>query len=165
MRGGFCTTLAITVLVGLHHTALPTPDLDRLVAFYRDRFGFAVAFAFAGDEANEGFRRTHAASETHGRVVMLERGAARLELFACEKPARRPALAPPGNADHGIRHLAFEGKDIEAGVARLRAAGVPFRSDPVPQANVEVCYGRDPDGNLFERIEWFDHDVEAAAAR
>jgi hypothetical protein len=28
-----------------------------------------------------------------------------------------------------------------------------------------VCYGRDPDGNLFELIEYFDHDVEAAAGR
>jgi catechol 2,3-dioxygenase-like lactoylglutathione lyase family enzyme len=127
LRGGFCTTLAATVLVGLHQAALSTPDLDRLVTFYRERFGFAVAFEAAGDEANEGFRRTHAASETRGRVVMLERGAARLELFAYEKPAPRPA--------------------------------------PVPQANVEVCHGRDPDGDLFERIEWFDHDVEAAAVR
>lgn len=43
------------MLVGLHHTALLTPDLDRLVAFYRDRFGFAVAFDLAWHEANEGF--------------------------------------------------------------------------------------------------------------
>lgn len=67
--------------------------------------------------------------------------------------------APPGNADHGICHLAFEVKDIDAEVARLRGAGVPFLSDPVPQAYVKVCYGRDPDGNLFELIEFFDHDV------
>jgi glyoxylase I family protein len=147
------------MLVGLHHTALSTPDADRLVAFYRDHFGFTEAFDFRWDEQDAGFRRTHAAPETRGRVVMLERGASRLEIFEYEKPAPRPAAAPPGNADHGIRHLAFEVKEIEAEVARLRGAGVPFLSDPVPQAYVKVCYGRDPDGNLFELIEFFDHDV------
>jgi catechol 2,3-dioxygenase-like lactoylglutathione lyase family enzyme len=149
------------VLKGLHHTALSTPDLERLVAFYRDQFGFAVAFEFAWDETNPGFRRTHAGVETRGRVAMLERGASRLELFEYAKPAPRPVSGLPGNADHGLRHLAFEVTDIEAEVARLRAAGVPFLSAPVAQANVKVCYGRDPDGNLFELIEWFDHVVEA----
>lgn len=153
------------MLVGLHHTALSTPDVERLAAFYRDQFGFAVAFDFSWDEGNAAFRRTHAAPETRGRVMMLERGAARLELFEYQKPTPRRLQGLPGNADHGIRHLAFEVKDIEGEVARLRAAGVPFLSDPVPQATVKVCYGRDPDGNLFELIEWFDHDVEAAAAR
>lgn len=153
------------MLVGLHHTALSTPDLERLAAFYRDQFGFAVAFDFRWDEGHRGFQRTHAARETRGRVVMLERGAARLELFEYEKPAPRPLPGPPGNADHGLRHLAFEVKGIEAEVARLRAAGVPFLSEPVAQATVKVCYGRDPDGNLFELIEYFDHDVEAAAGR
>jgi len=153
------------VLVGLHHTALSTPDLERLVAFYRDQFGFAEAFDFAWDERNAAFQRTHAAPETRGRVVMLERGASRLEIFEYQKPAPRPARGLPGNADHGLCHLAFEVKDIDAEVARLRAANVPFLSDPVPQAYVKVCYGRDPDGNLFELIEWFDHDVEAAGAR
>jgi len=153
------------VLVGLHHTALSTPDAERLVAFYRDHFEFVVAFDFAWDEQNAAFRRTHAAPETRGRVVMLERGPSRLEIFEYEKPAPRPARGLPGNADHGLCHLAFEVKDIDAEVARLRAANVPFLSDPVPQAYVKVCYGRDPDGNLFELIEWFDHDVEAAGAR
>jgi catechol 2,3-dioxygenase-like lactoylglutathione lyase family enzyme len=148
------------MLVGLHHTALSTPDADRLVAFYRDHFAFAVAFDFRWDEENAAFRRTHAAPETRGRVVMLERGASRLEIFEYEKPAPRSAAALPGNADHGICHLAFEVKDIDAEVARLRDAGVRFLSDPVLQATVKVCYGRDPDGNLFELIEFFDHDVE-----
>jgi catechol 2,3-dioxygenase-like lactoylglutathione lyase family enzyme len=153
------------MLVGLHHTALSTPDVERLVAFYRDHFGFAPAFDFSWDEANAAFQRTHAAPETRGRVVMLERGASRLEIFEYQKPAPRPARGLPGNADHGICHLAFEVKEIEREVARLRAAGVAFLSEPVAQAYVKVCYGRDPDGNLFELIEFFDHDVEAVGAR
>jgi len=143
------------MLVGIHHTALSTPDVERAVAFYRDLFGFAVAFDFAWDEGNEAFQRTHAAPETRGRVVMLERGAARLEIFEYQKPVPQPSGGPRSHTDHGICHLAFEVKDIDAEVARLRAAGVPFVSGPVPQAYVKCCYGRDPDGNLFELIEFF----------
>ena len=48
------------MLVGIHHTALSTPDLDRLIAFYRDHFGFALDFDFSWDESNAEFQRTHA---------------------------------------------------------------------------------------------------------
>ncbi|RIL03887.1 MAG: VOC family protein [Proteobacteria bacterium] len=142
------------MLVGLHHTALSTPDLERLAGFYREHFGFAVEFDFAWDESNAEFRRTHAAPETKGRVVMLARGASRLELFEYEKPAPRPAGGPRRNADHGIAHLCFEVQQIESEYERLRAAGVAFLSEPVLQATVKVCYGRDPDGNLFELLEF-----------
>ena len=101
------------MLLGIHHTALSTPDLERLVAFYRAAFGFERALDFAWDESNPGFRRTHAAAETKGRVVMLERGASRLEIFQYEKPAPRPAAGPRRHADHGICHLCFEVKDAE----------------------------------------------------
>jgi catechol 2,3-dioxygenase-like lactoylglutathione lyase family enzyme len=149
------------MLVGIHHTALSTPDVERLAAFYRERFGFELAFDFAWDEGNAAFQRTHAAPETKGRVLMLERGTSRLELFEYEKPEPRRAGGPRGNADHGICHLAFEVKDIDAEYERLRRAGVPFLSEPVAQAYVKVCYGRDPDGNLFELIEFFDRGAES----
>jgi catechol 2,3-dioxygenase-like lactoylglutathione lyase family enzyme len=144
------------MLVGIHHTAISTPDVERAVAFYRELFGFAVAFDFCWDEANREFQRTHAAPETKGRVVMLERGPARLEIFEYEKPAPRPVDEPRRNSDHGISHFCFEVKDIEAEYERLRRAGVPFLSGPVTQAYVRVCYGRDPDGNLFELLEFLD---------
>src|SRR5262245_11324119 len=142
------------MLVGIHHTALSTPDLERLVAFYRDRFGFAVEFDFPWDESNAEFRRTHAAPETRGRVVMLARGASRLEIFEYAKPVPRPVDGPRRNADHGVAHFCFEVKQIEEEYERLRAAGVAFLSEPVLQATVKVCYGRDPDGNLFELLEF-----------
>ena len=149
------------MLVGIHHTALSTPDLDRAVAFYRELFGFEVAFDFAWDEGNRAFQRTHAAPETRGRVVMLERGGARLEIFEYAKPEPRPASGPRANVDHGICHFCFEVKDIESEYRRLRGAGMSFLSPPVPQAYVSCCYGRDPDGNLIELIEYFEDSSRA----
>ena len=147
------------MFVGIHHTALSTPDVDRLAGFYREQFGFEPVFDFSWDEGNAAFRRTHAARETRGRVVLLERGGSRLELFQYEKPAPRPADRPRAHADHGLCHVAFEVRDIDAEYERLRRAGVPFVSEPVAQAYVKVCYGRDPDGNLFELIEYFERAV------
>ncbi len=144
------------MLVGIHHTALSTRDLDRLVAFYRDQFGFEVEFDFPWDESNEAFRATHARDETRGRVVMLRHGEHRLELFEYEKPAPSPDIPDRQNADLGICHFSFEVKDIDAEVERLRAAGMAFQSDPVAQANIKNTYGRDPDGNLIELIEFFE---------
>ena len=147
------------MLVGIHHTAISTPDLERSVAFYRELFGFDADFDFAWDESNEEFKKTHAAPETAGRVVMLSRSGSRLEIFEYAKPVPRSSDPERSNVDHGISHLSFEVKDIEAEYRRLSAAGMSFLSDPVPQATIKCCYGRDPDGNLIELIEYFDHPV------
>jgi catechol 2,3-dioxygenase-like lactoylglutathione lyase family enzyme len=151
------------MIVGLHHTALSTPDLDRCVAFYRDLFGFEQAFDFDWDEGNENFKRTHALPESRGRVAMLEREGARLEIFEYAVP--EPVPADPGrrNVEHGICHFAVEVRDIDAEYRRLSGAGVRFQSEPVPQAYVKCCYCRDPDGNIIELIEFFERDVEAEA--
>lgn len=151
------------MLVGIHHTAISTPDLDRSATFYRDLFGFETAFDFSWDASNDDFKRTHAEPETAGRVVMLERAGARLEIFEYAIPKPAPRGATPRNVDHGLCHFSFEVKDIDTEYARLSSAGMPFLSEPVPQAYIKCCYGRDPDGNLIELIEYFDHVVDGSA--
>jgi len=151
------------MLVGIHHTAISTPDLDRCATFYRDLFGFETAFDFSWDASNDDFKRTHAEPETAGRVVMLERDGARLEIFEYATPKPEPRRATPRNVDHGLCHFSFEVKDIDMEYARLSSAGMPFLSEPVPQAYIKCCYGRDPDGNLIELIEYFDHVVDGSA--
>lgn len=143
------------MFVGIHHTALSTADLDRLVAFYRTAFGFEVEFDFPWDESNDAFRRTHAVSETAGRVVMLVNGDHRLELFEYRKPEPRQDIDARMNADLGISHISVQVKDIENEIERLRALGMKFQSELVEQTpEVANCYGRDPDGNLIELIEF-----------
>ena len=143
------------MFLGIHHTALSTPDLDRLVRFYRELFGFEVEFDFPWDETNLAFRRTHAVAETAGRVVMISNGAHRLEIFEYRKPEPRPDHAERANADLGLSHFCFQVTDLEKEYERLRAAGMRFQSPPVEQTSSVVnCYGRDPDGNLIELIEF-----------
>jgi catechol 2,3-dioxygenase-like lactoylglutathione lyase family enzyme len=143
------------MIVGIHHTALCTRDLDRLVRFYVDGFGFEVEFDFTWDEANEAFQRTHALAETKGRVVMIARGEHRLELFAYEKPAPRADIPERANADLGIGHFCIQVTDIAKEVERLAGLGMAFQSEVVEQTpTIFNCYGRDPDGNLIELIEY-----------
>jgi len=143
------------MIVGIHHTALSTRDADRLVAFYREAFGFEVEFDFPWDETNEAFRQSHAVHETAGRVVMIANGASRLEIFEYRKPEPRADIAGRANADLGIAHFAIEVRDIEKEYARLAAAGLRFQSGLVRQTDtIQMAYARDPDGNLIEVIDF-----------
>jgi catechol 2,3-dioxygenase-like lactoylglutathione lyase family enzyme len=143
------------MILGIHHTALSTRDADRLVAFYREAFGFEVEFDFPWDEANEAFRATHAVPETAGRVVMIANGVSRLEIFEYRKPTPRPDIPGRANADLGIAHFCIEVRDIEKEYARLVALGMRFQSPLVQQTpTIKLAYGRDPDGNLIELIDF-----------
>ena len=143
------------MFVGIHHTALSTLDLDRLIAFYRDAFGFEVEFDFPWDESNEAFRLTHAVPETSGRVVMLVNGDHRLEVFEYRKPEPRPDIDRRTNADLGISHFCFQVTDLAKEIERLVSLGMEFQCELVEQTpEIANCYGRDPDGNLIELIEY-----------
>ena len=143
------------MIVGIHHTALSTRDADRLVRFYRELFGFEVEFDFPWDESNEAFVKSHAVPETAGRVVMISNGTSRLEIFEYAKPAPRPDIAGRANADLGIAHFGIEVRDIDEEYERLKKAGMPFQSELVTQTpTIKMAYGRDPDGNIIELIDF-----------
>ena len=143
------------MILGIHHTALSTRDADRLVRFYRELFGFEVEFDFPWDESNEAFKQSHVVPESAGRVVMISNGTSRLEIFEYRKPAPRPDIAGRANADLGIAHFGIEVRGIEQEYARLAAAGMKFQSALVTQTpTIKMAYGRDPDGNIIELIDF-----------
>lgn len=143
------------MIVGIHHTALSTRDADRLVQFYREAFGFEVEFEFPWDEANEAFQQSHAVSESAGRVVMIANGESRLEIFEYRKPSPRADIDERANADLGIAHFAVEVRNIEEEFPRLEKAGMTFQSGLVTQTpEIKMAYGRDPDGNIIEVIDF-----------
>jgi catechol 2,3-dioxygenase-like lactoylglutathione lyase family enzyme len=143
------------MILGVHHVALSTRDADRLIAFYREAFGFEVEFDFPWDESNEAFKKSHAVDESAGRVVMIRNGGSRLEIFEYAKPAPRSDIPGRANADLGIAHFAIEVRDIAKEYARLARAGLRFQSELVVQTpTIQMAYGRDPDGNLIELIDF-----------
>ena len=77
-----------------------------------------------------------------------------MEVFCYKNPTPQPGERRPA-CDAGIRHLAFDVKDIFAEYERLKAAGVDFISPPqyIEPGKCTSCYFYDPDGNIVEMQE------------
>jgi catechol 2,3-dioxygenase-like lactoylglutathione lyase family enzyme len=142
---------------GIHHTAISTPNLDRALAFYRDRLGFHVVFEFAWPAGTEVADRITGLRDSAARAVMLRAGNAHVELFEYASPPPRPCDPGRPVADHGITHLCLDVRDLDAEYARLSAAGMTFHCPPQDIGpGLRTTYGRDPDGNVIELQEVTD---------
>ncbi|MGQ3683911.1 MAG: VOC family protein [Candidatus Loosdrechtia sp.] len=147
----------------IDHINLVVSDLERSVRFYTELLGFKE------------IRRAHLEGEwiesivglkdIHADVVYVVTpgGEPRLELL-CYKTPKGNAVPVNSFANTiGLRHIALRVKDIHATVNRLKKAGVPFISGPVPvppstithdAGHKILCYFHDPDGVLLELAEY-----------
>ncbi|UVS79635.1 VOC family protein [Actinokineospora sp. UTMC 2448] len=110
-------------------------DVAAAVDFYRRHLGFAVDF-----DAAPVF-----AAVTRGPLRLLLAGPG----SSAGRPMSDGAVPEPGGWNR--IHLIVE--DIAAEVARLRAAGVPFRNDIVTGPGGQQVLLRDPAGNLVELFQ------------
>ena len=148
---------------GIHHVGLSTPDLDRLVAFYRDVMGFEVVMNTQWRD-REIIDRMVGLSGSAARQVMVKAGNAFLELFEYESPVPRLATPDRNPADHGYTHICIDVVDIDAEYERLSANGMTFHAPPpsageLGHSRLRAIYGRDPDGNIVELQEILDRAV------
>lgn len=142
---------------GIHHTAISTPNLDRLLGFYRDLLGFEQISGgdFGGDARIDAVVGLPNAS---GRAAMVKSGTVIIEFFEYKTPAGQPQATRRPVNDHGITHIAIAVSDIEAEYERLKKAGIAFHCPPQHMGTLKATYGRDPDGNVFELLEVIDAD-------
>jgi catechol 2,3-dioxygenase-like lactoylglutathione lyase family enzyme len=142
------------MLKGFHHAAISTPDLARSVRFYCDLFGCTVEREFGWPagipeaDALTGLRNSAA------RAVMLKLHDSFLEIFEFSSPTPQPGNPDRPACDHGITHICLAVQDSQAEYARLKAAGMRFHAPPQAQDGGFVTYGRDPDGNIVELLEF-----------
>lgn len=135
----------------LNHVGLSSPDLPRLVAFYRDVLGCGEVSAFSWPvgttAADEGLGLVDSSAD----VAILNAGNLYLELFQFHTPEPAPQAPDRPVQDEGITHLCLEVSDIDAVLARLLAAGAPLESAPRTIGEVyRTATVRDPDGNVVE---------------
>ncbi len=142
----------------IHHTAISTANLERSVAFYRDVLGFEQILDFDWPEGTANMNATHALDDTAGRVVLMKLGSSMIELFQFETPTPRPVDPDRPLCDHGITHLCLDVVDIDKEYERLSAAGMRFHCAPVQNGDARMTYGRDPDGNVIELLEFLNPD-------
>lgn len=148
---------------GIHHTAISTGNMERMLAFYRDLLGFRVVLDFTWPVGTETADRMTALERSSARAVMLHAGNAIVELFHYLSPTPRPSDPHWRVCDHGITHLCLDVTDIDAEYERLRAAGMVFHCPPQGAAmDIRATYGRDPDGNVIELLQVLNPDSPVA---
>ena len=110
-------------------------DVAAAIAFYTTVLGFEVLTSFPPAFAD------------------VARGRLRLLLSGPASSAGRsmPDGARPGPGGWNRIHLIVD--DIEAEVARLRAAGAPFRNDILAGPGGKQVLLQDPSGNLIELFQ------------
>ena len=138
----------------IHHTAISTPDLPRLVAFYGDLLGFEVVHRSGWPRGSRDADRLMQLEDTASDLVMLRKGDCMIELFQFSSPLPRAADPKRPVCDHGITHICLQVESLHDEYARMKAAGMEFHSEPLTQDSGYVIYGRDPDGNVIELIEF-----------
>jgi glyoxylase I family protein len=143
------------VIRGIHHVAISTPDLDRLVGFYRDVIGAELLRESGWPVGSDTIDTLVGLHGSSCRTATLRLGNAYLELFQYDTPTPAPQdPARPVN-DHGYTHMCLDVIDIDAEYERLLAAGMTFHCPPpalgvIGSGSLRSTYGRDPDGNVIE---------------
>jgi catechol 2,3-dioxygenase-like lactoylglutathione lyase family enzyme len=141
------------MLNAIHHTAISTGDLDRLIRFYRDLLGFEVEREFSWDKGIEIADKITGLKDSSSKAAMLKLGDFRLELFQFSSPVPKVSDINRPVCDHGLTHLAFTVSDLDAEYERLLSSGMIFHCPPQDAVTAKVTYGRDPDGNVVELME------------
>lgn len=114
---------------GLEHTAIASPNPQRLAEWYRDFLEFRINFEYAGNYF------VRAANGSMLEIIPSEG----------ERPSNKMK-------DEGIRHLAIDVDDFDAGLAILKEKNVNFLGEPFNNQGNRLVFFTDCDGNILHLI-------------
>lgn len=146
---------------GAHHVAISTPNLERLLGFYRDLMGFREVMRTSWEPGTDQIDKVMNLRGSGGTQVMLKGANICIELFEFSNPEPKQMDPHRPVCDHGHTHICFDVVDIHSVYDRMVAAGVEFHCPPQDFGAVRATYGRDPDGNVFEIQELMNDDDPA----
>lgn len=146
---------------GAHHVAISTPNLKRLLGFYRDLMGFREVQRTRWEPGTEQIDRVMNLKNSGATQVMLKGANLCIELFEFTSPEPEAMNPQRPVCNHGHTHICFDVVNIHDVYERMVAAGVEFHCPPQDFGPVRATYGRDPDGNVFEIQELMEPDDPA----
>ena len=110
-------------------------DVESAIDFYTNQFGFEVLMSAVPAFAD------------------VRRGGLRLLLSGPASSAGRPMPDGARPGPGGWNRIHFICEDLDTEIARLQAAGVPFRNDVVTGPGGRQVLVQDPAGNLIELFQ------------
>jgi catechol 2,3-dioxygenase-like lactoylglutathione lyase family enzyme len=137
----------------IHHTAISTPNLERLADFYVRVFGYTRLPGFAWPRGIPSINGVLGLPDSAANAAMLRSGDSMLELFEFSHPTPKAQGESRPVCDHGLTHICFLVDDVAEEQARCEALGMRFHSPPQQTAELWFSYGRDPDGNVIELLK------------
>ena len=130
--------------ISLNHVAISVPDFDASVAWYKKMFGFHLV------------RKMHQKSNPDMDFGIIQRGNIRIELFQVVHGKPMPSYRSDPTADlyvHGVKHFAFQVKNIKKVLAELEAKGVKVSKPLTENPRTSFVFINDNAGNALELIE------------
>jgi glyoxylase I family protein len=117
---------------GIEHTAIASPDPERLAQWYVDHLEFTINYRSSNS-------RTHFVRAPDGSMIEI-----------IESKGAPPAA--PGLRDAGIRHLALLVTDFPAAHERLKRLQVHFLSEASTISGNSTVFFTDCDGNILHLL-------------
>ena len=143
---------------GIHHVGIHVQDMDRMIQFYKEAFGFELVgepFSWANDEFID---RIVDVPGSAAKGCMLRAGTCYMELFEYSAPQPN-STEPKQPYDKGYTHMCIDVIGIEEEFKRLQALGMTFpEPEPINVGHVKSIYGKDPEGNVIEIQETVNCD-------
>jgi catechol 2,3-dioxygenase-like lactoylglutathione lyase family enzyme len=146
------------MITGVGHTGIVVKDMDKMIAFYRDNFGFEKVLdtQVEGKEADD-IVNFHIESE---RIVLMALGETQIEMLEYRPSGREYPADYLSNDLFGV-HLALETDNMEQDYQQLKENGVTVISkgpQTIPDthpifAGTRVLYIQDPEGHPLELIQ------------
>ena len=114
---------------GLEHTAIASPNPQKLAQWYVDHLEFYINFQYQGN------------------VFIKAKNGTIIEIIPSEGERPEQKMKSPG-----IRHFAIQVDDFDAAKAQLGKMGVPLLTDTIQMGANRLVYFADADGNFIHLI-------------
>lgn len=148
------------MVTGISHTGIVVRNMDDMVSFYRDAFGFEVVLdaAVPPGKETDGIVGFEVQRE---RIVLMQLGQQQIELLEY-KPGGRQYPADYKSNDLFGMHLSLATDDMAGDYAKLKKMGITIISWGGPQTipdddptfgGTKVLYFQDPEGHPLELIQ------------
>ncbi|KML05559.1 MULTISPECIES: VOC family protein [Rossellomorea] len=125
-------------LQAVHHIAIICSDYEASKAFYTDILGFTI------------IREVYREDRDSYKLDLALNGTYLIELFSFPEAPERPSYPEA----RGLRHLAFEVKNIEEAVVELHQSGIQVEEIRIdPYTSKRFTFFSDPDGLPLELYE------------